>query len=137
MSLKLAQWIWRRCFKFINVLSQFRNYLPLEKGRALHLNKLESPSPKEAWCQWFWRRRFLKGLYRVWANFGTKKLLSNFLGNSWYKCAIPLEIWHSLKYLHDSDIWRKKSMTFRSLLKIVRKGAYFYLFILFILFIQI
>ena len=39
----------------------FRNYLPLEKGRALHLNKLESPSPKEALCQvwlksaqWFW-----------------------------------------------------------------------------------
>ena len=42
-----------------------RNYLPLEKGRALHLNKIESPSPKDALCQvwlkldgWFWRRRF-------------------------------------------------------------------------------
>ena len=37
----------------------------LEKGRALHLNKLEFPSPKDAlwqvWsklAQWFWRRRF-------------------------------------------------------------------------------
>ena len=33
---------------------------------VLHLNKLESPSPKDALCQvglkldqWFWRRRFL------------------------------------------------------------------------------
>ena len=30
------------------VFSLFRNYLPLEKGWALHLNKLESPSPKDA-----------------------------------------------------------------------------------------
>ena len=44
----------------------FRNYLPLEKGGALHLNKFESPSSKDALCQvwlklaqWFWRRRFL------------------------------------------------------------------------------
>ena len=29
--------------KIFNLL--FRNYLPLEKGVALHLNKLESPSP--------------------------------------------------------------------------------------------
>ena len=43
----------------------FCNYLPLEKGGALHLNKLESPSPKDALCQvwlnlaqWFWRRRW-------------------------------------------------------------------------------
>ena len=61
---------------FLNVFSLFRNYLPLEKGRALHLNKLESPSPKDALCQvwfqlaqWFWRRRFFKfinvfGLFR-------------------------------------------------------------------------
>ena len=31
----------------------FRNYLPLEKGGALHLNKRESPSPKDALCQLF------------------------------------------------------------------------------------
>ena len=43
----------------------FRNYLPLEKGEDLYLNKLESPSPKDALCQvwlklaqWFWRRRW-------------------------------------------------------------------------------
>ena len=64
--LKLAQLFWRRRFlNFINLFSLFRNYLPLEKGRALHLNKLESHSPKDALCQvwlklaqWFWRRRW-------------------------------------------------------------------------------
>ena len=63
---KLAQWFWKRRFlNFVNVFSLFRNYLPLEKGGALHLNKLESPSPKDALCQvwlklaqWFWRRRW-------------------------------------------------------------------------------
>ena len=33
---------------FIIVFSLFQNYLPLEKGGALHLNKLESPSHKDA-----------------------------------------------------------------------------------------
>ena len=36
---------------FVNVFSIFRNYLPLEKGEALHLNKHESPSPKDVLCQ--------------------------------------------------------------------------------------
>ena len=62
--LKLAQWFWRR--RFLNILNRnllFRYYLPLEKGVALHLNKLECLLPKDAWCQvwlklaqWFWRR---------------------------------------------------------------------------------
>ena len=64
----MAQWFWRRRFlNFINVFSLFRNYLPLEKGVTLLLNKVEFPSPKDALCQvwlklaqWFWRRRFLK-----------------------------------------------------------------------------
>ena len=64
--LNLAQWFWSRSFlNFINVFSILRNYLPCENGVALHLNKLESPSPKDALCQvwlklaqWFWRRRF-------------------------------------------------------------------------------
>ena len=63
----MAQWLWRkRFFKFVNVFLQFRNYLPLESGGALHLNKFESPLPKDDLCQvwlkmaqWFWRRRFL------------------------------------------------------------------------------
>ena len=62
--LKLAQWFWRiRFLNVVNVFSLFHNYLPLEKGWAFHLNKLESPSHKDALCQiwlklaqWFWRR---------------------------------------------------------------------------------
>ena len=56
----------------------FRNYLPLEKGGALHLNKLESTLSKDASCQiwlklaqWFWRR---------YLNFGnTYSLFRNYL----------------------------------------------------------
>ena len=49
--LKLALWFWRkRFFNFVNIFSLFRNYLDLEKGGALHLKKLESPSPKDALC---------------------------------------------------------------------------------------
>ena len=66
VMLKLAHWFGRRFLNFVNVFSVFRNYLPLDKGGALHLNKLESISPKDALCQvwlklalWFWRRRFL------------------------------------------------------------------------------
>ena len=63
---KLAPWFWRRIFlNFINVFLLFHNYLPLEMGMALHLNKLESP-PKDALCQvWLkladqvWRRIIL------------------------------------------------------------------------------
>ena len=65
--LKLAQWLWRRrFFNFVSVFYLFYNYLPLEKGRVLHLNKLESPSPKDASCQvwlklaqWFCREALL------------------------------------------------------------------------------
>ena len=47
--LKLAQWFWRRTFlNFMNVYLLFRNYLPLEKGMALYLNKLSSASPRDA-----------------------------------------------------------------------------------------
>ena len=52
---------------FVNVVLLFCNYLPLEKGGALHLYKLESPSPKDALncaklirlklAQWFWRKK--------------------------------------------------------------------------------
>ena len=32
---------------FVSVFSLFRNYLPLEMGRAFHLNKYESPLGKD------------------------------------------------------------------------------------------
>ena len=38
-------------FNFVNVFTLFRKYLPLQKGGAHYLNKLESPSPKDALCQ--------------------------------------------------------------------------------------
>ena len=48
-------------FKILSMY--FRNFLRFEKGMAFHLNKLESPSPKDTLChvwlklaQWFWRR---------------------------------------------------------------------------------
>jgi hypothetical protein len=50
--LKLACWFWRRRFlKIFNAFLLFRYYLPLEEGYSLHLNKLESPPPKDDLCQ--------------------------------------------------------------------------------------
>ena len=47
--LNLAHWFLRiKFFIFVSVFSLIRNYIPLEKGGALHLNKLESPLPKDA-----------------------------------------------------------------------------------------
>ena len=52
--------------KFVNVFLLFHNYIHLEKGAALFLNKLGFRSPKDALCKvwlklakWFWRRRFV------------------------------------------------------------------------------
>ena len=43
---------WRkRVLNLSNVFPLFRKYLPLEKGKAFHLNKLESLSPKDAFSQ--------------------------------------------------------------------------------------
>ena len=36
---------------FVSEFSLFCNYLPLEKGGTLHLNKIESSLPKDALCQ--------------------------------------------------------------------------------------
>ena len=50
--LKLAEWFWRKKnFLICQCISQFRNNRRLEKGRTLHLNKLESLSPKNAVCK--------------------------------------------------------------------------------------
>ena len=52
VQLKLSQQFGRGTFLNLgNVISLFRNYLPLETGVTLHLNKLESPFPKDALCQ--------------------------------------------------------------------------------------
>ena len=53
----------KKMFSVINAFSQFCYNLPLEKVVTLHLNKLERPLPKDAFCGiWlkltslFWRR---------------------------------------------------------------------------------
>ena len=59
---------WEEDFLFIfNIISQFHNYLPLERRRTLHLNQHEFPSTKETLCQvllklvqWFWGIWFFK-----------------------------------------------------------------------------
>ena len=44
--LKLAQWFWRtEFFNFVNIFSLFPNYLPLKKGGALQLKKLNPLHP--------------------------------------------------------------------------------------------
>ena len=71
VCLKLARWFWRReCFNFINIFFVFSNYLPPEKGVAVHWNKFLLSSPKDALCQvwlkvvkWFWRRRWKCGKF--------------------------------------------------------------------------
>ena len=59
----------KKISKYFHVILLFHFYLPFKKGVALHLNKLESPPPKDALCQvwlklaqWFWTRRFLINL---------------------------------------------------------------------------
>ena len=43
VRIKLAQWFWRKRFlNIFNIILLFCFNLPLEKGVALHLNKLES-----------------------------------------------------------------------------------------------
>ena len=41
----------KQVINFVNVFLLFSNYMPLEKGKALHMNKNESPLPKYALCQ--------------------------------------------------------------------------------------
>ena len=68
---KLTQWFWRRILlNFINVFSLSHNYLPLENSDTLHLNKLESPSPKDDLCQvWL---KLVKWFLRKWWKYTTK-----------------------------------------------------------------
>ena len=63
-KLILAQWFWRRrFFNFVKVFCYFV-IISLEKGRALHLKKLESDALWQVWlklAQWFWRlKKILK-----------------------------------------------------------------------------
>ena len=86
--LKLAQWFWRRgFFNFVNVFSLFHNYLPLEKGRALYLNKLKFPflilsmNFRYFWIICSWKR---VGLF-IWTNLNPlhPKMLCTKIGWNW------------------------------------------------------
>ena len=77
-------------FNFVNVFLLFRYFLPLEKGGALHLYKLEYPSPKDALCQvWmkaaqlFSRRRFLN-LFNVFSLFHNFVIFAKFGKNLFF-----------------------------------------------------
>ena len=49
---EIDHWLCRgKCLKLVNVFSLFCYNLPLEKSVALHLNKLEVPSPKDAFSK--------------------------------------------------------------------------------------
>ena len=55
VRLKFALWFLRKkLLKFVNVISLFLYYIPLDKGVALFWNKLESPIPKDALYQVCW-----------------------------------------------------------------------------------
>ena len=98
----------------------FHNYLPLEKGVALHLNKIESPSPKDALLQ-IWLKK-AKLLLRIWFSnlvnvFFTISLLST-LGKgrgpsfeqSWISfnqgCFAPILAEISLVILEKMKMWK-------------------------------
>ena len=51
----------KKIFKFRQFILLFRSHLPLKKGIALHLNKHEYSSPKDALYQisWIWPSEFL------------------------------------------------------------------------------
>ena len=51
--LKWDQWLWRGgfFFNFVKVFSLFRYHLPFKKDLVIHLNKPESPLPKNTLCQ--------------------------------------------------------------------------------------
>ena len=91
-------------FNFVNVFSLFHYYLPLEKGAALHLKKLESHSPKDTLCQvwlnlaqWFLRRKcfLISSMY-----------FHYFVIISPLKMAAPF-IWTNLNLLHQRMLCAK------------------------------
>ena len=68
----ITQCFWRR--RFLNVYNIISQILPV-KNMTLHLNKLESPPPKDALClvwlklvKWFWRR-LLFNIFNIFYHF--------------------------------------------------------------------
>ena len=59
-----------KILNFINELLLFRNYLPLDKDGALHINKLESISPKDALCPVVLEKKIFSNFVNVFLPFG-------------------------------------------------------------------
>ena len=75
--------LYKQIFKLGLYVLLFRYYFSLEKGVALHLNKLESPSPKDTACfqqnlveicSGFWRRR--QKMWKVYGQADRQKAIS-------------------------------------------------------------
>ena len=69
----IQRFLRRRFLKFVNVILLFHCYLPLERGVALHLNKLESLHPGMLCAKFCWNWPFgsgeeenMKSLQRLW-----------------------------------------------------------------------
>ena len=72
--LKLAKLFWKRYLNFDNEFLLFRYYPLLEKGGTLHLNKLESPSPKD--CLVEIGQAVLEKIFKFWQCIFAISLLS-------------------------------------------------------------
>ena len=70
---EIGQVVLERIFKFRQCIFAISQLSPLVKGRVPSLNKFESPSSEDAFCQvwlklaqWFWRRRFFNFVNVCW-----------------------------------------------------------------------
>ena len=110
--LKLTQWFWRsRFLNFVNVFLLFHNYLPLDKGVAILLYKLNPLHPRMVCAKfgWNWPNGFrekkfgfrqcifaiswLSGLRKeggfIWTNLNPLhlRMLSAKFGSNWPSCS--------------------------------------------------
>ena len=127
-TLQRHQQQWRRTMDKFNfnkfespspkdVFLLFLSNLSLERGKALHLYKLESPSPKNALCQvllklaqWFWRR-FLY-FFNVVIAISLLSPLWKERGPSFEQTWIPFTGGSFMQSLVEIGIWRRRFLYF-------------------------
>ena len=95
-------WLRRRFFNFVNVFSLFCNYFPLEKDKALHMYKLEFPSPKDGCSKfgWNWLSGFEEDFLILSMHFRYFIIIS-----PWKRAGSF--IWINLNPLHSRMFWAK------------------------------
>ena len=94
---------WEQFLNFVNVFYLFYNYLSLEKVRALHSKKLESPSPKDAFPKFGWN--WLSG-------YGEEDFLISSMYFNYFIVIFPWRrggsfIWTNLNLLHSRMLCAK------------------------------